>query len=74
MRDSKRGNGAVTLQGNAERWIWEMGLTKEDIPSLPQGKARVSVLPPTSPIPEIVNVTSEADTVPGEAPEQCPVV
>lgn len=51
-----------------------MGLTKDDIPSLLQGKARVSVLPPTFPIPEIVNVTSEADTVPGEAPEQCPVV
>lgn len=51
-----------------------MGLTKDDIPSLLQGKARVSVLPPTCPIPEIVNVTSEEDTVPGEAPEQCPAV
>lgn len=41
---------------------WEMGLKEEDIPSPLRGKTRASLLLPTSPVPEIINVTSEADT------------
>lgn len=50
-----------------------MGLKEEDIPSPLRGKTRASLLLPTSPVPGIVNVTSEADTAPGEAPEKYPV-
>lgn len=51
-----------------------MGFKEEDIQALYGVRLEASLLPPTSPISEIINVTSEADTAPGEAPGQCPVV